>query len=114
MAIAPTPRGMDYLRLLAAYIAHFYSTNCLRWGIDQLAMYAVHEYMREANKAPQVHLLDDRAVDYECFDDSFVWCNSGRGKFLQLKMIAKGQEESNDADRSKYFNALKIYAARLT
>ncbi len=113
MAIAPTPAGIEYLRLIAAYVAHFYAHNRLRWGIDQLAMYAVYEYLKELGKAPQVELLDDRAVDYECFDDSFVWCNSGRGKFLQLKMLELGQEESSDADRSKYFNALKKYAARL-
>jgi hypothetical protein len=113
MAIAPTPLGMRYLRLVAAYVADYYQNSHLRWGIDQLAMYAVYVDLKDLGQAPNVHLLDDRAVDYDCFDDSFVWCNSGRGKFLQLKLIAKGVETSNDADRSKYFDALKVYAAQL-
>lgn len=113
MAIAPTERGRLYLRLIAAYIAHFQAQGTLRWGIDQLAMYAVHEFLKDEGRAPTVHLLDDRAVDYECYDDGYVWCNSGRGKFIQLKLLEKGVDTSIDPDRAKYFDALKRYAGRL-
>jgi len=113
MSIAPTPGGLAYLRLIAAYIAHYHNAGALRWGIDQLAMYAVHEHLRDKGQAPSLHLLDDRAVDYECFDDSYVWCNSGRGKFLQLKQLQKGAESSIDPDRAKYFDALKVFVTQL-
>ena len=113
MAIRPTERGRTYLHLIAGYVADFYQRGKLRWGIDQLAMYAAYEHLNDEGQAPVVHFLDDRAVDYECFDDGYVWCNSGRAKFGQLQMIAKGMEESKDPVRAKYFNALKIYAARL-
>jgi tetratricopeptide (TPR) repeat protein len=113
MAIAPTTAGINYLRMIAAYVADYYQNSHLRWGVDQLAMYAVYAHLQDVGRPPKVHLLDDRAVDYECNDDSFVWCNSGRGKFLQLKLLAKGAEEYIDADRSKYFDALKVYARQL-
>lgn len=114
MSIAPTPGGLAYLRMIAAYIAHYHNAGMLRWGIDQLAMYGVHEHLKDKGRAPTLHLLDDRAVDYECFDDSYVWCNSGRGKFLQLKQLQKGAESSIDPDRAKYFDALKVFVAQLT
>jgi tetratricopeptide (TPR) repeat protein len=113
MAIAPTQRGRAYLHLVSAYIADFYQRDLLRWGIDQLAMYAAYEFLNDEQRAPSVYCLNDRHVDYESFDDSFVWCNSGRGKFLQLKMIEKGVDPNTDPERAKYVTALKVYVDRL-
>lgn len=110
MAISPTERGERYLRLIAQYITDFYRRDSLRWGIDQLAMYAVYEHMRDEAVAPQVHILGNREVDYEYFDDGYVWCNSGRDKFIQLKMIKKGIETAKDNARAKYLESYQKYA----
>jgi tetratricopeptide (TPR) repeat protein len=113
LAIAPTIKGQHYLRLIAAYVANIYQNSQLRWGVDQLAMYSVYAELADQLKAPAVHILDNKAVDYEYYDDGFVWCNSGRGKFLQLKQLAKGTQTAADMDRSRYFDALKGYVDML-
>lgn len=113
-AVRPTAQGLAYLRLIAAYVAHFHAEDGLRWGIDQLAMYGVHAYLKSKSHAPNVHLLDNRAVDYDCFDDGFVWCNSGKEKFSQLKRLEKISQDSPDVDHGKYFNLLKKYSKQLS
>ena len=86
---APTGSSREYLRLIAGYIAHFYQKSLLRWGIDQLAMYGVFTDMRDHAAAPTLMLLDDHHVDYTYFDDGYVWCNSGAGKFQHLQRVSK-------------------------
>jgi hypothetical protein len=113
MAIAPTPRGTRYLRTIAAYISDCFQNGGLRWGVDQLAMYAVYANIRDLGEDPSIHLLDDRAVDYTYFDDGFVWCNSGGGKFMQLKMLAKENFDATELDRPRYLEALKVYSDQL-
>jgi|GEM_PF-200206 len=113
MAVAPAPKGTAYLRLMAAFIADAHARDDLHWGIDQLAMYQVHEYLKDQGRAPTVRLLDDRAVDYEYYEDGFVWCNSGKGKFSQLQQLAGNAASSADSQKVSYFEALKKYAARL-
>jgi tetratricopeptide (TPR) repeat protein len=114
LGINPTPLGFEYLRLVAAYVAEFYAKDRLRWGIDQLAMYGVHEYMRDAGRAPNVKLLDDRAVDYEANDDGFVWCNSGKGKFEQIQRLKLGKEATRDPGKAKYLAVFKKYIDQLS
>jgi predicted O-linked N-acetylglucosamine transferase (SPINDLY family) len=113
MAVRPTPAGKGYLRLIAAFIAAAHARDDLHWGIDQLAMYQVHAYLKDQDRAPAVRLLDDRAVDYEYNEDGFVWCNSGTGKFSQLQQLAANAEASVDSQRFRYFEALKGYMSRL-
>ncbi len=81
--------SVEYIRLVAAYLAHFFQRNSLRWGIDQLAMYGVFVDMEDRKEAPRLALLGEREVDYTYRDDGFVWCNSGAGKFQHLKRISK-------------------------
>ena len=113
IGLRPTERSFEYLHLIAAYISHFYKLDRLRWGIDQLAMYGVHEYLRDEGRPPSVRLLNDRAVDYEANDDGFVWCNSGKTKFLQLENISKGKEQVRDPSKMKYYTAFKKYSDML-
>lgn len=114
IGIRPTERALRYLHLIAAYIADFYAQDRLRWGIDQLAMYGVYEFLKDEGSEPSIHLLDNRAVDYEYYDDGFVWCNSGRAKFLQLQQMEKGAQTSADPLRAKYVEALMKYGAQLS
>jgi predicted O-linked N-acetylglucosamine transferase (SPINDLY family) len=113
-AVAPGERGARYLKLIAAYIADFHARDRLRWGIDQQAMFAAHAYLADTGRAPRLQLLDDRAVDYEYYEDGFVWCNSGKGKFSQLQQIAADLAESPDSQKVSYFAALKKYMSGLT
>jgi len=81
-------RSLEYIRLIAAYLAYFFQRKSLRWGIDQLAMYGVFVDMEDRSEAPCLALLGEREVDYDYRDDGFVWCNSGAGKFQHLQRIA--------------------------
>lgn len=105
--------SMEYFRLIAAYIAYFYQRGGLRWGIDQLAMYGVFEYMRDEGFAPELAFLDDKAIDYEYLDDGIVWCNSGRNKFLHLQRNADGSAAVDDPDRAAYIKLFEKYYAPL-
>lgn len=82
---AQSPRSLGYYRQIAAYIAHFHRENALRWGIDQLAMYAVFADLQDLGRAPALTLLDVKAIDYDYLDDGFFWCSSGARKFQQLQ-----------------------------
>ena len=103
------PASLEYFRLIAAYIAHFYQRGGLRWGIDQLAMYGVFEYMRDEGRAPELAFLDDKAIDYDYLEDGIVWCNSGRNKFLHLQRNADGTMAIDDPDRAAYIKLFDKY-----
>ena len=109
VAATLTPASVLYFRLIAAYIAHFFQRGQLRWGIDQLAMYGVFEYLRDEGRAPTLTFLDDRAINYDYRDDGIVWCNSGGGKFFQLKRNPDGSRVTDDPDRAKYLKLFDKY-----
>ena len=104
VGIAPTPQGLAYLRLVAAYIAHFHRKAALAWGIDQLAMYGVFRFLQLQKQAPSLALLDDKAVDYDHRDDGIVWCNSGAGKFSATA--------PQDPALARYYAAFNRYAGK--
>lgn len=104
VGVAPTEKAINYVRLIAAYIAHFYSKDMLGWGIDQLAMYAVYQWLKERGQQPSIALLDDRAVDYDYREDSVVWCNSGRAK------IAPTEPVDPQSPRARFDHAFQRYA----
>lgn len=84
---AHTHRALAYHRQIAAYIADFHGRDGLKWGIDQLAMYAVFADLQDLGAPPSVALLGARAVDYTYRDDGFIWCNSGTRKFQHLQRL---------------------------
>ena len=101
---APTAASVNYFRLIAAYIAHFHQQKTMRWGIDQLAMYGVYEYLRSTGNAPPVAVLDERAVDYEQTESGILWCNSGFGKFTGREQLA-----CRDPEGAAYADLLARY-----
>jgi len=101
--------SLEYFRLVAAYISHFYQRDSLRWGIDQLAMYGVFEHMRDEDRAPEFAFLDDKAIDYNYLDEGIVWCNSGRNKFLHLQRNLDGSMAIDDPDRAAYIKLFDRY-----
>lgn len=82
---AQTARSRAYFRQVAAYIAYFQRGQSLRWGIDQLALYAVFADLADRGDSPSLALLDTKGVDYDHRSDGFFWCNSGARKFTQLE-----------------------------
>ncbi len=105
----PTPASMTYFRLIAAYISHYYQCRNLQWGVDQLAMYGVHEWLRESGDAPSLAFLDDSDIDYDYRDDGIVWCNSGKNKHLHTQRGPDGKRLHADPDREKYLEKFDRY-----
>ncbi len=106
--------SLEYFRLIAAYIAHFFQRDGLRWGIDQLAMYGVFEYMRDERYAPDLAFLDDKAIDYDYLEDGIVWCNSGRSKFFHVQRNPDGSMIIDDPDRAAYIKLFDKYYTPLS
>ncbi len=59
VGMAPTPAGLRYARLVAAYIAHWFRDGGLRWGIDQQALFGCYFYLAQDNAAPRTAFLDE-------------------------------------------------------
>ena len=104
----PGPRSAGYYRQIAAYIADFYRKKALRWGIDQLAMYAVFADLQDQQSAPALTLLDVKAIDYDYLDDGFFWCSSGSRKFQQLQRAsAPGTVPPAEGAEARYVAAFE-------
>lgn len=62
VGMAPTPAGLRYARLVAAYIAHWFANGGLRWGIDQQALFGCYFYLSQ-DAAPRTTFLDERFMN---------------------------------------------------
>ncbi len=78
IGIAPTDKGRQFLRLTAAYIAHYHSTDGLAWGIDQLALLAAFYATDEC----KLRFLSGREQDVELQEHGLFWFLSGQNKVL--------------------------------
>jgi len=108
VGIGPTPRGMNYAKLLAAYVSEFYVQNKLRWGIDQVALYGVYAFLKDQNRAPLLKLLDTSLIDGDYKDETIIWCNGGFQKFSTLTGL-KDEPGIPDSPKVKYTAALQKY-----
>ncbi|MBL8630564.1 MAG: tetratricopeptide repeat protein [Rhodospirillaceae bacterium] len=111
--IRPTENGITFIRLVAAYIADFHSNDNLHWGIDQLATYSVHEYLKDQNRGLKTVTLHDLVVDSECRDTAVIWSNGGIAKFHPVKLPSSGTDNQIDSPRVKYLDYLKQFEALL-
>jgi tetratricopeptide (TPR) repeat protein len=113
MGIRPTEKGFAYLRLVAAYIGHFYKLDKLRWGIDQLAMFGVHEFLKDQGRGPSVAMIPSHAIDGEYTEQGLIWSNGGGGKFNPLKLSAAIADTPPDSPRIRYAEYFKRYSDKL-
>lgn len=98
--VRPTAASLDYLASISAYIAYFYGQQNLPWGIDQLAMYACFIDAQRRGKAPRLHFLDDKALDYEYLPEGILWCSSGAKKVAALSRTSEDNPNATDYDRA--------------
>jgi len=112
VAAKPSVLSLTYFRLIAAYIKYFWDSGELRWGIDQLAMYAVYDYLERLGRPPDLSFFDDKVLDYEYSDDGFLWCCSGREKFLIQRQASQHEAIKKSDDRpTRYLAAYRKYAS---
>ena len=107
VGVRPTEAALRYIQRVSAYIAHFYGTGELPWGIDQLAMYAAFTSLQKKALAPSLHFLNEKVLDYEYRDDGILWCSSGSTKFTALSRT----EVENDPDAGPYDRAFARYSS---
>ncbi|MBX7197906.1 MAG: tetratricopeptide repeat protein [Rhodospirillaceae bacterium] len=62
VGVAPTPRGLEYVRRVAAYIAHWRANGSWTWGVDQMALYSCFARMCELGRPPAAWFLGPEAV----------------------------------------------------
>lgn len=110
----PTAAAKTYVRMIAAYVAHYHRQKALVWGIDQIAMYGAFIHLRLEQRPPALAFLDDRAIDYMYLDDGIVWCNSGRNKFAHLQRQQDGSPMIDDPDRTRYMTLFDRYSLNET
>ena len=113
VGIRPTPKGTDFLRLVAHYIFDFYTRGELNWGIDQAAMFGVHEFLYYQESGLKVRMLPETVIDGQCLNDSVVWSNGGIGKFLQAGELLNATKGPPDSPRIRYSQLLKKYTEQL-
>lgn len=100
VGVRPTAVSLDYLASIATYISYFYDQKNLPWGIDQLAMYACFVDAQRRGKAPRLHLLDDKALDYEYLPEGILWCSSGNKKLAALSRAVEESPTATNYDRA--------------
>ncbi len=58
VGIAPSERGLEYARRVAAYIAYWKGRDQWSWGVDQIALYACYARMCEVGRQPATWFLN--------------------------------------------------------
>ena len=53
LGVAPTPRGLEFARRVAAYIAHWKNNGKWIWGVDQLSLFLAYVRMCELQQEPK-------------------------------------------------------------
>jgi hypothetical protein len=87
------PRAVEYFRLVAAYIAHFHRGQAMGWGIDQIALYGVYDFLHARGRAPTLAALDSVTVDLEHRPAGVLWCAAGASKYATERLV--GTELAN-------------------
>ena len=103
----PSKAANLYIQRVSAYIAHFYRTGKLPWGIDQLAMYAAFKDLQKRDLAPTLHFLNEKVLDYSYMDEGILWCSSGSTKYTALNR----KEVDKDLDASPFDREFTRYTA---
>ena len=101
--VAAAPDSKDYFRLVANYIAHFMLAGNFTWGMDQMALYGVYQYLE---RKPQLTLWSPSDfAQYECDDDAVFWFTAGALK----NEYARGALPP-PPQHKKYWDAFQKYA----
>jgi hypothetical protein len=78
VAVKPTSESLAFIRLVAGYLAHFIRTKELIWGIDQLAFFAVFQYLERVGRLPMIVPFGPDVVDVADYNqDSIFWFTAG-------------------------------------
>ncbi len=81
VGLAPTPRGLEFARRVAAYITHWKNKGAWGWGIDQVALFSSYAHMSAEDRQPSTLFLDDTAVNWRTGDNGVIKLMPGMDKY---------------------------------
>jgi hypothetical protein len=107
VAIRPTSEALAFIRLVAGYLAHFIRTKDLAWGIDQLAFFAVYQYLERVKRLPMIVPFGPDIVDVGDYDqESVFWFTAGERRQSLHSTI---QDAANESPLARYKRAYLPY-----
>ncbi len=101
----PTARGLRFMKLVAAVIAHHYKTSTLRWGLDQLALRCCYDFLVAAGDAPAFAPLPETVFARYADPAAAVWMQAGKKKRFARLLAASPEIDTGDL----YIAALRRY-----
>jgi len=105
------PRSLAYFHLVSTYIFQFYKEGKLRWGIDQMAMYAAYEHLNDQGKAPSLAFIDEFVMDMEFREQALIWITAGKAKYVRPAVPAKGDIPEPVKKQMRYWETFDKYSA---
>jgi tetratricopeptide (TPR) repeat protein len=82
VGLMPTAQGLNFSRLVAAFIAAWHRVGGLRWCTDQAALFGVYAYLHRLRRSPRMLFLDPGVVSVTAEPDSAIHVNRGIQKFV--------------------------------
>ncbi len=81
VGLAPSPRGLEFARRVAAYIIYWKNRGVWGWGIDQVALFSSYAHMSAEDRPPSTLFLDDTAVNWRTGDNGVIKLIPGMDKY---------------------------------
>jgi hypothetical protein len=81
VGFAPTPRGLEFARRVAAYIMTWKNRGAWGWSIDQTALFSSYAHMSEQGRQPSTLFLDDTAMNDKTGNTGVIKFFSGLDKY---------------------------------
>jgi hypothetical protein len=81
VGIAPTEKGLEFARRVAAAIIHWKTRGTWNWGVDQIALFSAYAHMSTQGREPKTLFLDNLAMNDKVGDTGAIRFMSGMDKF---------------------------------
>jgi tetratricopeptide (TPR) repeat protein len=82
VGLAPTPAGLTFARLVAAFIVFWRKRGMIRWYTDQLALFCVYAYLHRQRRKPRTFFIDATLLSISNNPTSAIHINRGIQKYL--------------------------------
>jgi tetratricopeptide (TPR) repeat protein len=86
VGVAPTARGLEYARLVAAYIMDAKRTETWMWSLDQMALFAAYVHLQRMGRMPHTWFLQDDLLTINSDGDAPLRFVSGVYKYIAQEL----------------------------
>ena len=80
--IAPTPRGLEFARRVAAYIVYWKERGTWAWGRDQVALFSTYAYLDKIGQPPRTYFQGPADVSSGEGSDAIFYFPTGVKKYF--------------------------------